>query len=354
MSNLIICKQKIKRQGLQNLPVPKPEKRWQPLPYHSQAKLAAEALSNHGYKIVDEDHGIAKPAIRVDEKWERVNYKDVTGPCGKIDRDGEKHQLWWRHHFGGFALTHPHVVGERRQIVFGMRNSYDQSLAASFVVGGRMMVCANLDFNAEIKISRKNTLNIQRDLPAMIDDAVSKIMGYWHSMNQRIESYQGCMVDEGEALKAIAHLVDIDALSKKDIYDVLVLFRNPAKGAEGMVDPDDYESEGEYKEKLEESKGDFLAEFGQPENGKGSLWNLYNAFTYVLKGTCLDNLPDRTMKAQVYFDSLANFEAAPVSTDLVEVEATTDEQQAEMQESFGGDDGEESGGGEETEQLAEV
>lgn len=336
---LIICKQKIKRQGLQNLPIPTPDEnsRWKPLAYHLQAKLAKEALNNHGYEIVEEDHGIAKPAIMVDGKFQRVNYSEVQGPCTKIKRAENEHQLWWRHYFGGYALTHPNVAGDRRRIVLGMRNSYDRSLAASFIVGSHMLVCENMEFGAEIKIARKNTLNIERDLPAMIDDAVSQIMGHWAHMNKRVEAYKDHKVSEEQALSCLVHLVDIDALSKKDIYDCICLFRNPASGAEAMLNQAEFETEAAFKSALEDRKQEFVHEFGTLENGKGTLWNLYNAFTYVLKGTSLDDLPQRTMMALAYLDSVAHFDKA-VSTTVVDVDASLDDQEAEMRESFGAED----------------
>lgn len=334
--SLIICKQKIKRQGLQNLPIPTPDanSRWKPLAYHLQAKLAKEALNNHGYEIVEEDHGIAKPAIMVDGKFQRVNYSEVQGPCTKIKRGETDHQLWWRHYFGGFALTHPNVVGDRRRIVLGMRNSYDQSLAASFIVGSHMLVCENMEFGAEIKIARKNTLNIERDLPAMIDDAVSQIMGHWRNMTRRVEAYKEFLITEEKALAILVHLVDVEALSKKDIYDCICLFRNPASGADAMVNQDDFDDEKTFKDALEARKEEFRQEFGTIQNGKGTLWNLYNAFTYVLKGTSLDDLPQRTMMALAYLDSVSDFKAPAVSVDVVEVEASPNEQAQDAQQSL--------------------
>jgi hypothetical protein len=324
---LIICKTKVSREDLEKIPSPKvsEDSTHRPIPYHRQASLVHKALIDQGFQVVEEDHGIAKPANFQKGKW----VGRVLSKIKNIFAIG----LFWRHYFGGFALTHPNVSGERHRIVVGLRNSCDKTLAASIVVGSKMMVCSNLDFGAEIKLSRKNTLNAEKDLPGIIDTAVSRIMGHWHNIEKRMEVYKGIMVSEKDAGYHLTHLVRVESLPKQYLFNAIELFRNPASGAEEMIDENDFENQELFIAALADKKEAFTEEFGKMEDGQGSLWALYNALTYVLKGTALNELPNRTMIAQSYFDKLAKFNPV-VGADLEETDLTEEEQTEAMSESF--------------------
>src|SRR5262249_51585397 len=50
-------------------------------------------------------------------------------------------------------------------LVVGLRNSHDKSFPAALALGSRVFVCDNLAFSGEVKLSRKHTTYIWRDLP---------------------------------------------------------------------------------------------------------------------------------------------------------------------------------------------
>ena len=342
LSPMIFAKQFVSEDELANLPFPEVEEgeRYRPIHYDTQVKLARASLEKHGYKITEKEFGLARPAIlrkgRKDEPDKFIGIKYSELKDGTHERTRKNQRVWWLHFFGGFRLSHDLIEGKRKNLVFGMRGSCNKSLAASFVVGSQMIVCDNLDFSSEIKLSRRNTKNAEQDLPSLIDDAVSRIMEEWAQIEARSQAYKGHELTEEQALKQIAHFVDIESLPKQKMYDVLGLFRNPAARASDMVNQEEF-SEAEYDTAVSEKKEEFVEEFGKPLSDDlktGSVWRLYNALTFVLKGSSLDCLPNRTMQAQLALDGLVGFERT-VSQDLNEVDATPEEQQEEMQESFG-------------------
>ena len=63
--------------------------------------------------------------------------------------------------------------------VLGLRNSHDKRFPAGLAVGASVFVCDNLSFSGEIKIARKHTRHIVRDLPER-----------WHQQARRIDAYR--------------------------------------------------------------------------------------------------------------------------------------------------------------------
>ena len=158
-----------------------------------------------------------------------------------------------------------------RRLVVGLRNAHDKSFAASVCIGNQMMVCENLCFSSDVKLARRHTANIVRDLPRVLSSAVSRVISHWSDMGKRIDAYQATEVARDRAADLIVSLVDAKAFPARDVYKAVQEFRNP---------------------RHEEFKG-------------GSLWTLYNGITENLKGGDLTKLPQRTMTVQSVFDRIA-------------------------------------------------
>ncbi len=52
--------------------------------------------------------------------------------------------------------------------VVGVRNSHDKSFPAGITAGASVFVCDNLSFSGEVKLARKHTRFITRDLPTLL------------------------------------------------------------------------------------------------------------------------------------------------------------------------------------------
>lgn len=244
--SLIIAKNKVEFEALMGVETPEATDSHQPIPHHILVKLTRQALEAVGLTIVKEEHSLARGGLR---------------------------------YFGGFALTGKGIDGEDRQVVLGLRNSHDKAFAAAICIGNRMMVCENLCFSSDVKLSRRHTVNIMADLPRVIADAVGRVVSHWNDMTLRIEKYKETFVSSAQAENLLVKLIDSKAIPARDFYANVLEFR---RHMEGSANPRHIE---------------FLG---------NNLWNLYNAVTENLKGGDLSKLPFRTMTMQSIFDKLAH------------------------------------------------
>ena len=74
-------------------------------------------------------------------------------------------------------------------LALGVRNSYDRSLSVGLTLGSRVFCCDNLAFSGEVTMHRKHTVNVFRDLPALI----YKMLAQVSSMRERTDREIGQM-----------------------------------------------------------------------------------------------------------------------------------------------------------------
>ena len=213
-----------------------------PIPHSLLVSKARTALDKAGFSITEEEHALA--------------------------RGGQRY-------FGGFALAGEDITGDDRRLVFGLRNSSDKSTAASACMGNSMLVCDNMCFSSDVKLARRHTVNILRDLDGMLAKAISRIRSSWADMGQRIEAYKEAEISPEVASNLAVDLAECKALPERDVYKTVKEFRDPR----------------------------------HPEFRGNALWNLYNAVTENLKGGDLSKLPERTMKMQSIFDGVAGHQS---------------------------------------------
>lgn len=173
-----------------------------------------------------------------------------------------------------FGLVHLLCGKENEQhaLVLGIRNSIDKSFPAALAFGAQVFVCDNLCFNGEIKVSRKHTTNIWRDLPSLIGAAVSQTALMRDNMDDRFSCYQ----DRRLSTKQADHLI-VEALRNGAINTSRV---------EKVV------------QEWDEPSHDF---------GPRTVWRLHNAVTEALKGAPLHDIPNRTMQLHAILDRAAGF-----------------------------------------------
>ena len=152
--------------------------------------------------------------------------------------------------------------------VLGLRNSHDKSFPACIVAGANVFVCDNLSFSGEIKIARKHTRFILRDLPFLTERAIGRLMERWHHQDQRIGAYKEKNLAESSAHDLIIRSTDVRACTPRQIPSILREWRNPR----------------------------------HEEFQARTLWTLFNSVTEVLKGN-LNELPKRTEALHGLLDS---------------------------------------------------
>ncbi len=169
-----------------------------------------------------------------------------------LTKDGNRY-------FGLMQLVNGHTDADYGLVV-GLRNSHDKSFPAGLVVGSSVFVCDNLSFSGEIKLARKHTVQIERDLPMLIDQAVGQLADHRQVQSQRFLSYKQFEITDTQAHDLIIKAYDSRILPVTSLPEVLKEWREP--------------SHPEFKE------------------GK-TLWRLFNAFTEIYKGN-INELPRRT------------------------------------------------------------
>ena len=111
---------------------------WVPIPHERLLTGVQQSLEHSGLHIVTEAHGLT--------------------------RDGNRY-------FGLLQVengSNPSDFG----LVVGIRNSHDKTFPAGLVLGASIFVCDNLSFSGSVRIARKQTAHIERDLPQLVERAV--------------------------------------------------------------------------------------------------------------------------------------------------------------------------------------
>jgi len=135
-----------------------------PIPHRIFLDHVLEALSYHGYGVVDQKHGL----------------------MGRGSED----------YFGVLTLNRIGTAGDYAHVL-GLRNSHRMRFSAQAVLGTRVFVCDNLAFradNAIVKFSRKHTTNIMRDFPRLCIDKVAELPGYFDDTEQQVDRWKTCLL----------------------------------------------------------------------------------------------------------------------------------------------------------------
>jgi len=157
-------------------------------------------------------------------------------------------------------------------IIYGLRNAHDYAFKASVALGERVFVCDNLSFSAEVVLGRMHTLNILRDLPGIVAQAVSRLGDARDAQVSRFDAYKAKSLDEVEINDLIIRSLDARAFPVTKIPSILREVREPSH--EGFL-----------------------------RDGATTAWTLFNSVTESLKGTNLHDLPRRTRALQGVLDA---------------------------------------------------
>jgi hypothetical protein len=207
---------------------PRPTATWHPIPHHQLIETVQRTLAATNLKIGSQAHSLT--------------------------HDGSRY-------FGIIEIIQHRKSSEDYCWVLGLRNSHDKTFPAGLVAGCAITVCDNLSFSGEVKIARKHTRFINRDLPQLVSSAVGMLHDKWNQQDRRIEAYKNHRLNSVTAHDLIVRSVDVGVCANSYIPDVLHEWRTPRHEA------------------------------FQPRN----VWSLFNAFTEALKQGSLAELPKRTL-----------------------------------------------------------
>jgi hypothetical protein len=154
-------------------------------------------------------------------------------------------------------------------IVIGIRNSHDKSFPAALAIGAGVFVCDNLSFSGEVRLARKHTTNIERDIPALVQRSIAKLIDFRHDQDRRIACYKTHDLRDPQVNDVLVNALDCGIIGPIQLPHVLAEWRKPKH-----------------------------EEFA-PRNA----WSLFNAFTEVVKGNATLALP-RTQRLHGLMDSV--------------------------------------------------
>jgi len=229
-SNLILhCgAARTERSELALVCTPDADNTWCPIPHQTLVAEVEGALTRANMRIVTEAHGLSADGAR---------------------------------YFGLLQVANGDEQGDY-SYVLGLRNSHDKRFPAGLVVGSSVFVCDNLSFSGEIKIARKHTRHIMRDLPGLVSGAVGQLGDRWHAQAERINSYRAHELNDAQAHDLVIRALDNRAITVTQVPAILEEWRTPRH-----------------------------PEFAS--NGK-TAWRFFNAVTEAAKGSGLWALSQRT------------------------------------------------------------
>lgn len=222
-------------------PTPPPTETWTPIPHGLLFEETLRSLTSNGLVVTEEKHAL---------------YRDGARYFGLA-----KLGLAPRPDLG--------IVPEDWALAIGLRNSHDKSFPANLLGGSWVFVCDNLAFSGEIRIARRHTKNIERDIPNLVARAVAQIASGRKLEEERIEIYKSNTISNMRAHDIAIQAMDARAITTTQLPRVLEEWRKPRH-----------------------------AEF-EPRTA----WSLYNSFTEVMKGVGPGALANRTMALTGVMDS---------------------------------------------------
>ena len=186
----------------------------------------------------------------------------VQGETHAITHDGARY-------FGVIEVSQPTRGEEDFNWVVGLLNSHDKSLPAGLVAGTQVFVCDNLCCNGEVKLSRKHTRYVMRDLKQLTARAVGKLGDKFRDLDRRVATYKQHYLPDRSAHDLVIRAVDCQAITPSQVPAVLEEWRKP-----------------QHQEFL-------------PRNG----WSLFNAFTEGYKNVNPQTANRRGQALHDLFDS---------------------------------------------------
>ncbi len=226
-------------------PTPDATATWTPVPHHHLVGLVREQLSGSDMVIREESHALTADKSR---------------------------------YFGLFSISRGEDSNQYGTIL-GVRNAHDKRFPAALAAGANVFVCDNLSFNGEVKLGRKHTVHILRDLPQLVSRTIGKLGDAWGLQKQRFDAYRDHGLCRSEAHDVIIEAFRAGACTSTQIKKVVNQWHAP----------------------------------NHPEFKSRNAWSMFNAFTEVLKGN-LNELPKRTEALHSFMDAKCDLQLGDQQT----------------------------------------
>ena len=217
----------ISRSDIRDLPVPEPDGTYYPVANDTLLTLVEGSIAAGGMSIRHQQHGYDPRR----QRYFGILELECPKVCGPHGDDGAS------------------LMEDSFGLLLGIRNSADKSCSAQLVMGSRVFVCDNMSFAGEVKISRRHTRHIARDLGACVHRATSALIDSRRDQVDRFAQYAATRLEQRDACHLVVEAARSRAITVTKMMDVVEQWDRPAHE-------------------------DFA-----PRNA----WSLYNAFTEIYK-----------------------------------------------------------------------
>jgi hypothetical protein len=181
------------REEVMAVPTPQATATWTPVPHIELVTQVEATLRANGLVIGSQAHSLSH---------EQTRYFGLT----EVERAESNKEFCW---------------------VLGLRNSHDKTFPAGIAAGMTVLICDNLSFSGEVKLARKHTRFITRDLPRLVQSAIGKLMDLWHHQDERIDAYRKSELYDRAAHDLVIRACDVGVCPNKLIPRVLHEWREP-------------------------------------------------------------------------------------------------------------------------------
>lgn len=155
----------IARRDVLRVITPFPTDTWNPIPHMDLIQHVEQTLKSNRLTIGTQAHSLSHDGMRY------FGLMEIKGRATDLD------YCW----------------------VLGLRNSHDKTFPAGIVAGSSVFCCDNLAFSGEVKIARKHTRFINRDMPFLVQQAIGRLIDKWHDQDIRIDAYRNTKLKDRDA-----------------------------------------------------------------------------------------------------------------------------------------------------------
>jgi hypothetical protein len=220
-------------QDVANVKTPEATHTHFPIPHDALIAETLETLGSYGYDVRNVTHALGG--------------KDNARYFGLIDLV---------HSAADYGLT------------VGVRNSHDKAYSAGLVAGTRVFICDNLAMNGEVKLNRKHTRYIMRDLPHLLGRMMGRMGKFLAHQDDQIAAYKGRELSEAKARYLLVEMVKRGAVPVTKLPAVLKEWEQPK----------------------------------HEEFADRNVWSLFNSVTECAKGWGVEQLVRRTQTLHAVCD----------------------------------------------------
>jgi len=128
----------------------------------------------------------------------------------------------------GMAQVSGGAANDEFSTVIGFRAAHDQRYSVGLVGGSGIFVCSNLCFHGEVKLNRKHTGNVERDLPALVADAIGRLDVANRAQAQNFKVMKQAKLKESWADALVTKLVREEIIAPSQVGRVISEFDEPS------------------------------------------------------------------------------------------------------------------------------